>query len=103
MCTDCSCGNHLKLPKSGLARKRLARRNELAVARNYEEMVTARTDCLNKTSTDLVKNHDIAGIEDLQVANLLRNRKLSKAISEVSWSGFHEMPGTLTPSSSKFH
>ena len=31
------------------------------------------------------------GLEDLQVANMVKNRTLAKAISEVSWSQFREM------------
>ena len=31
------------------------------------------------------------GIEDLQVSNMLKNRKLSKVISEVSWYQFRTM------------
>jgi len=90
--------------------KKLARRRELAIKRNcplldaknyqkqkqkvaclYEKMVNARTDYLHKISTEIVKNHDIIGIEDLQVSNMVKNRKLSKAISEVSWSEFLTM------------
>ncbi len=31
------------------------------------------------------------GIEDLQVANMLQNHKLAKAIREVSWLQFRSM------------
>ena len=58
------------------------------VARLYEKMVNQRTDFLNKLSTDIIKNHDIICIEDLNVKGMLKNRKLSKAISDVSWSSF---------------
>ncbi|GIN94763.1 transposase [Siminovitchia terrae] len=61
------------------------------VARLHEKVTNARTDYLHKISTDIVKNHDIIGIEDLQVSNLLKNRRLAKAISEVSWSQFRTM------------
>ncbi|WP_212950160.1 IS200/IS605 family element RNA-guided endonuclease TnpB [Siminovitchia terrae] len=61
------------------------------VARLHEKVTNARTDYLHKISTDIVKKHDIIGIEDLQVSNLLKNRKLAKAISEVSWSQFRTM------------
>ncbi|WP_242162034.1 RNA-guided endonuclease TnpB family protein, partial [Bacillus cereus group sp. BfR-BA-01522] len=54
-------------------------------------ITNARTDYLQKISTYIVKNHDIIGMEDLQVSNMLKNRKLAKAIREVSWSQFRTM------------
>src|SRR5699024_893677 len=64
---------------------------KIKVARIHEKIANARKDLLHKISTDIVKNDDIIGIEDLQVSNMLKNRKLSKAISEVSWSQFRTM------------
>ena len=61
------------------------------VARIHEKIVNARTDYLQKISTEIIKNHDVIGIEDLQVSNMLKNRKLSKAINEVSWYQFRTM------------
>ncbi|OZI10875.1 transposase, partial [Bacillaceae bacterium SAS-127] len=63
----------------------------IKVARIHEKITNARKDYLDKISTYIVKNHDIVGIEDLQVSNMLKNEKLSKAISEASWSQFREM------------
>lgn len=90
--------------------KKLSRRKELAIKRNcplvdaknyqkqkikvariHEGIVYARTDYLHKISTDIVKNHDIIGIEDLQIVDMLQDRNLSKAINEVSWSQFRKM------------
>ncbi|EEL67435.1 Transposase, IS605 OrfB [Bacillus mycoides] len=45
-------------------------------------------DDLRVLSFEIIKNHDVIGIEDLQVSNILKNHKLAKAISEVSWSQF---------------
>ncbi|QTR78118.1 IS200/IS605 family element RNA-guided endonuclease TnpB [Bacillus cytotoxicus] len=92
------------------AQRVLSRRQELALkrkckldeAKNYqkqkrkvacihEKITNARTDYLQKISTYIVKNHDIIGMEDLQVSNMLKNRKLAKAIREVSWSQFRTM------------
>ena len=66
-------------------------KQRIKVARVHEHISNARADYLHKISTEIVKNHDIIGIEDLQVSNMLKNRKLSKAISEVSWSQFRTM------------
>ena len=61
------------------------------VARIQEKIANARTDYLQKISSDVIKNHDVIGIEDLQVSNMLKNQNLAKAISEVSWSKFRIM------------
>ncbi len=64
---------------------------KIKVARIHEKIVNARKDYLDKISTEIVKNHDIIGMEDLSVSNMLKNRKLAKAISEVSWSQFKDI------------
>ena len=61
------------------------------VARIHTKITNARTDYLQKISTNIIKNHDVIGIEDLQVSNMLKKHKLAKAISEVSWSQFRTM------------
>ncbi|EIA5789288.1 hypothetical protein K7N43_002360 [Staphylococcus pseudintermedius] len=43
-----------------------------------------REDFLNKISTEIIKNHDIIFIEDLNIKGMLRNHKLAKNISDVS-------------------
>lgn len=78
-----------------LSRRQISSSNwnkqKVKVARLHEKIANARKDMLDKISTEIVKNHDIIGIEDLSVQNMLKNHNLAKAISEVSWSQFRTM------------
>lgn len=78
-----------------LSRRKMGSSNwhkqRIKVARIHEAITNARADYLHKISTNLVKNHDSIGIEDLQISNLLKNQRLAKVISEVSWSAFRTM------------
>ena len=64
---------------------------KIKVARIHEKITNVRKDYLDKISTKIVKNHDIIGMENLSVSNMLKNHNLAKAISEVSWSEFKNM------------
>ena len=64
---------------------------KIKVARIHEKIANARKDYLDKISTEMVKNHDMIGMENLSVSNMLKNHHLAKAISEVSWSQFKTM------------
>ncbi|MEC1727681.1 RNA-guided endonuclease TnpB family protein, partial [Schinkia azotoformans] len=66
-------------------------KQRVKIAKIHEKITNARKDRLDKISTHIVKNHDLIGIEDLSVSNMLKNGNLAKAISEVSWSQFRTM------------
>lgn len=61
------------------------------VARAHSKVRAARRDFLHKTSTELVRRYDRIGVEDLAVKNMVRNRSLAKAISDVGWGEFRSM------------
>jgi putative transposase len=60
-------------------------------ARAHRKVRAARTDFLHKTSTRLVRDHDLIMLEDLAVKNVVRNRRVAKAISDCGWGSFREM------------
>jgi putative transposase len=66
-------------------------KQKLKVAQLHEKIANQREDFLHKLSTEIVKNYDIISIEDLNVKGMVKNRKLSKAIADVSWGKFVEM------------
>ena len=66
-------------------------KQRIKVANLHETIKNKRTDYLHKISTEIVKSHDIIGIEDLLVKKMVLNRKLAKSISEVSWTEFRTM------------
>ena len=63
-------------------------KQKLKVARLHEKIVHQRKDFLHKLSTNLINNHDVICIEDLASRNLMKNRRLTRAIGDASWSEF---------------
>jgi putative transposase len=63
----------------------------LKVAKLHEKIANQRKDFLHKLSIKLIRENQSIAIEDLRIKNMMKNGKLSKAISEVSWFEFRRM------------
>ncbi|WP_067811697.1 RNA-guided endonuclease InsQ/TnpB family protein [Actinomadura kijaniata] len=93
---------HLERKARNLARyqRRMARKQrgshnrakaKAKVARAHRKVRDARRDFLHRTSTRLVRDHDVIVIEDLNVCGMVRNRSLAKAISDCGWGEFRRL------------
>jgi len=67
----------------GSANRRKASRK---LAQCHRDIQNIRNDFIHKFTTSLAKNHSEICIEDLAVSNMVRNRCLSRAISDAGWS-----------------
>ncbi|MGI5207810.1 RNA-guided endonuclease InsQ/TnpB family protein [Spirillospora sp. CA-108201] len=72
----------------GSANRDKARRK---VARVHARITDRRRDLLHKLSTRLVRENQTVVIEDLAVRNLVKNRKLARAISDAAWAELRSM------------
>ena len=79
----------LRKAQKALSRKHKGSSNRykarLRVARVHAEIADARKDNLHKLTTRLVRENQTIAVEDLAVKNMVKNRKLSQAISDASW------------------
>lgn len=58
----------------------------MRLARCHRRIKNIRSDFVHKLTTDLAKNHSRICVENLNVAGMVRNRCLSRAISDAAWS-----------------
>ncbi|MGI5504731.1 RNA-guided endonuclease InsQ/TnpB family protein [Lentzea sp. CA-135723] len=64
------------------------RKARAKVARAHRKVRNARSDFLHRVTTKLVRSAQLIAIEDLNVAGMLRNRRLAGAISDAGWGEF---------------
>ncbi|MFM6190887.1 RNA-guided endonuclease InsQ/TnpB family protein [Planktothrix sp.] len=90
---------HLYRHQKNLARKqkKLSRKTKgssarekfrKTVAKVHEKITNSRQDFLHKLSRKLVNESQVIVVENLNVKGMVKNRKLSKAISDVGWGNF---------------
>jgi putative transposase len=59
--------------------------------RAYQHVKRQRADFHQKTALKLLRQYDVIYLEDLQVANMVRNRHLAKSISDAGWAQFRSI------------
>lgn len=82
----------LKLLSKGLSRKIKGSKNQAKaktkLARLHARISNIRLDAVHKFTTELVTNFTTICIEDLNVSGMVKNRRLARSISDMS---FHEI------------
>ena len=69
------------------------RRNvtRIRIAKLHNRIADTRKDFLHKLSTKIVNENQVIILEDLNVSGMIKNRKLSRAISQQGWREFRTL------------
>ena len=60
----------------------------LKIAKFHAKLKDTRIDFLHKLSTEIIRENQTIVLEDLNVSGMVKNRKLSRAISDLDWRTF---------------
>ena len=86
---------NLKIKQQQLSRKQKGSNNRnksrKKVARVHNKIANCRSDFHHKLSCRIVNENQVICVENLAVFNMVKNHKLSKAISQVGWGQFCTM------------
>jgi putative transposase len=66
-------------------------RTRIRIAKLHNQIADTRKDFLHKLSTKIVSENQTIVLEDLNVSGMLKNRKLSRAISQQGWREFRTL------------
>ncbi|WP_166906545.1 RNA-guided endonuclease TnpB family protein [Mycobacterium sp. DL440] len=66
-------------------------RRKVAIA--HSEVARARRDYHHKAALALVRENQVIHVEDLNIAGMVRNRRLARAISDAGWAQFVKIIG----------
>ncbi|MEG3833135.1 transposase [Microcoleus sp. MON2_D6] len=64
------------------------RKTRIQIAKQHNKIADTRKDFLHKLSTKVVSENQTIVLEELNVSGMVKNRKLSRAISQQGWREF---------------
>ncbi|WP_396442850.1 MULTISPECIES: RNA-guided endonuclease InsQ/TnpB family protein [unclassified Limnospira] len=79
---------NLSRKQKGSKRREVARKK---LAKLYAKISDTRNDFLQKLLTRIIRENQTIVLADLNVSGMMKNRKLSRAISDLGWRSFRTM------------